>query len=239
MPVFNTVSLILDIIALVLAIIIIVKCGVKGFLSSIISFLGGLFSVIIAAFLSKPASQYIYTNFLEKHLIEKITASLGDMATTNASAFLEGLETSLQSLPAPLLSLMQLNSQSVVSVLSENIGESVDTLSLQLSENVLKPLTTTLVSAVLFIILFIVLLLIFKLLAKAFSKIKKVPVLGPVNTVLGVVFGVLNALVVLYVICVVLNLLIMFLGNSVPYISTETLQNSYIFGWLSSIKLSL
>ena len=62
------------------------------------------------------------------------------MATTNASAFLEGLETSLQSLPAPLLSLMQLNSQSVVSVLSENIGESVDTLSLQLSENVLKPL---------------------------------------------------------------------------------------------------
>ena len=239
MPNFNTVSLILDIIALVLAIIIIVKCGVKGFISSIISFLGGLFSALIAAFLSNPAAQYIYTNFLEKHLVEKITVSLGEMTTTNASAFLEGLETSLQSLPAPLLSLMQLNSQSVVSVLSENIGASVDTLSMQLSENVIKPLTTTLVSAVLFIVLFIVLLLIFKLLSKAFTKIKKVPLLGPVNTVLGVVFGFLNALIVLYVICVVLNLLIMFLGNTIPYLSTETLQNSYIFGWLSSFKFSI
>lgn len=236
LPFDNITALILDIIAVVIVIFIVARCGTKGFISSIISFLGGLASLLIAYFVSGPISQYIYTSFLEERFVLQISNSLSDITTTNANVIVEGLQNGIDSLPAPLLSLMQINSQEVISVISNNIGQSAQTISTQLCENVVKPLVIALVAAVLFILIFIVLSLIFKLLSKAFSKIKKVPVIGPVNTALGVVFGVLYGFIVLYVLSVIMNLLILFFGNSIPYLTLDTLQDSYIFGFLSSLK---
>ena len=232
----NSVSVIFDIIALVLAIFIIARSASKGFISSIISFLGGLASLIISSFLSGPLAEYIYGLFLKDKIISSITESIGNVSTNSASEFLNSLEQSVQSLPSPIVALFQSNGQSVVDIVTNNLGQGVQTIAENLSLKIIEPLFITLISTIFFIILFIILSLVFNLLSKLFVGIKKIPVIGKINSILGAVFGILYSLIILYVVYVVLYFLSTVFNLSLPYVTQETLQGSYIFGWLSSFR---
>lgn len=232
----NSVSVIFDIIALVLAIFIIARSASKGFISSIISFFGGLASLIISSFLSRPLAEYIYGLFLKDKIISSITESIGNVSTNSASEFLNSLEQSVQSLPSPIVALFQSNGQSVVDIVTNNLGQGVQTIAEDLSLKIIEPLFITLISTVFFIILFIILSLVFNLLSKLFVGIKKIPVIGKINSILGAVFGILYSLIILYVVYVVLYFLSTVFNLSLPYVTQETLQGSYIFGWLSSFR---
>ncbi len=232
----NSVSVIFDIIALVLAIFIIARSASKGFISSIISFFGGLASLILSSFLSRPLAEYIYGLFLKDKIISSITESIGNVSTNSASEFLNSLEQSVQSLPSPIVALFQSNGQSVVDIVTNNLGQGVQTIAEDLSLKIIEPLFITLISTVFFIILFIILSLVFNLLSKLFVGIKKIPVIGKINSILGAVFGILYSLIILYVVYVVLYFLSTVFNLSLPYVTQETLQGSYIFGWLSSFR---
>lgn len=233
----SSVSLIVDIICLVIIIFIVSRSAFKGFLSSIISFFGALISIIISYTVCKPVSEYIYSSFLENKIVSYITESIGNISTDNASHVLQKIEESIESLPSVIVSLFQSNGQSVVDIVTNNIGQSVDTIAKTLSYDIVKPLLITLISTISFIVIFIILSVLFGFLEKIFIGIKKVPIIGKLNSFLGAIFGVFHSLIILYIIYLVLNLATSLPNISLPYITIETLKNSYIFGWLSSFSL--
>ena len=232
----SSVSLIVDIICLVIIIFIVSRSAFKGFLSSIISFFGALISIIISYTVCKPISEYIYSSFLENKIVSYITESIGNISTDNASHILQKIEESIETLPSAIVSLFQSNGQSVVDIVTNNIGQSVDTIAKTLSNNIVEPLVITLISTIVFILSFIILSILFGFLEKLFVGIKKIPVIGKLNSILGAIFGVFHSLIILYIIYLVLNLVTSLPNISLPYITTETLNNSYIFGWLSSFS---
>ncbi len=232
----NSVSLIIDIVALILAILIVAKSASKGFISSIISFLGGLASIIISSFISKPISEYIYHSFLENRIVFSITESIGTASTNNASEFFETLEQSFQSFPTPIISFLQSNSQSVLNIVTNNLGQSAERIAQDLCANIIEPLILALISTLSFIILFVTLSLVFKTLSKVFVGIKKIPIIGKLNSILGAIFGILYSFIVLYFIYVILYFILMAFNPSLQYITQETLDSSYIFRWLSSFR---
>lgn len=232
----NSVSLIIDIIALIIIFFIVARSASKGFISSIISFFGALASIIISYIISTPIAQYIYNSFLKNKIVVYITESIGNVSTDNASHFLQKLEESIQTLPAPIVSLLQSNGQSVVDIVTNNLGQNVNTIAEELCTKIIEPLVTTLISILSFIIIFIVLSIVFHLLEKLFVGIKKIPIIGKLNSLLGAIFGILYSLIVLYVIYLTLHFALTVFNTSLPYITEESLQGSYIFGWLSTFK---
>ena len=83
----------------------------------------------------------------------------------------------------------------------------------QVTDNFVKPIVTGIFSFFIAIILFILLIIIFKLIIKLVNKLFELPVISPINRVLGGVFGAAEGIVVA-LICLAVLAVIMDFTNS-------------------------
>lgn len=106
-----------------------------------------------------------------------------------------------------------------------------------LSKNVIKPIMNVPIRALIILILFAILSIVFSFLAKAFRNVNKLPLIGPVNTVLGAVFGFVQAVIVIMLICVILQLTVSLTGNTIIFMNTQTIDKSIVFRYIYNFKL--
>ena len=252
----STIGLIIDLIV-ILALIIFGFIGFKkGFINSVLSLFSWVVCIVVAVLVAKHVASWINGVYDFSALIGgKITSSLSNNEffglSLNAEQFAGDVNNVVSSIPEGTNGILKeiiklvFTKTSVDMTSSETVGQVVGSS--------LGHIIIVIASAIL---VFIVLMVLIALLRKIFNKITEIKILGGLNKILGLIFGVVKAgiiiltfnavLVALTLIPAVNNLVTPLIQDNtkverVIYNKTDEFINSYVIegeviqDWISSL----
>lgn len=181
----------LDIAFAVLILFFAVAGGRKGFIKACADFLGALIAMIGAGILSGPAAQWVYDTFFHTALMEKIAAAITGLGAPDAvqAVFGEFPEVIQRGLLAA-----GITEGSVMAQLQGSTLDVAEGITLAIS-----PMLVGFIRVLAMLVLFVVLLVLIRALASMLGGLFELPVLKGLNRMLGVVFGILLGVVIIWV----------------------------------------
>lgn len=182
----------LDIAVLVVTVLFAIGGAKKGFIKSLVDFLGAVVAMAIAGILSLPAAQWEYNTFLRDALTEKVAATVTGMNAADSveAVFAEFPELVLRALEA-------------VGITESGVLEQLNAGTLNVAEAIavaISPMLIGLVRVMAMVVLFILLLVAIRALGTVISGLFTLPLLNGVNKLLGFVFGALLAVISIWVV---------------------------------------
>lgn len=99
----------------------------------------------------------------------------------------------------------------------------------RLMNDIIEPTVMIPLKAVVFCVIFAVVSLILSILANISKVINKVPIISSVNGVLGALLGLLEAGVILILVCMITRLIISLTDDSLVFLNEITIEKTYIF----------
>lgn len=210
----------------------------KGFLRMLVSFVGNILAVMISAFVSSAGADWLYVNYAGPAIregVETRVSTLGAEATVG-----ELLAAATKSFPSTIREAMRKFAQEsteVMSSLTEALGQTTGELAGTAAEAVVQPIIHFLIQTVLFLVLLGILSFVIARIADLFGGLKHVPIVGPVNTLLGGAFGLLQAAVVVLLIVLLLRVLIVVTGGQLMFINEATIDRTYVFRYFYAYDL--
>ena len=219
------VSLIVDLIAVALIITIVIVSARKGFLSGFVSFVGWLVSAFVANTFCTVIADYLYLNFIKSRIYNVVFNAVSNRSSSLSSTYSDLFE----SLPEALRTLLGSADPEALNTIFSDPQRTIESISLQITDDVIGPVVMTLLVALSFIVIFLLCMLVVKLLANLFKGVRKIPIIGPINTFFGGVIGVAEAIIIIYVIKIVFEFVITAAGGNLFGLVPEDFSNSYVF----------
>lgn len=195
---------IFDIVLLLVTVVIIIVSAKRGFVISLLSTVSVALSGFLSYKFTKPLTEFIYSSFL----YDKIETKLMEVLTglSQNVSYGDKIQAMIDSIPTGIVNASQ--------GLGFNLNFAVESLQLDLftneaivkafMDNIGSYIIKSVLEIVVFVVLFAVLSVVFKYISLLFNKlVRKIPVVGKANTILGGVLGLVKALVTVVVICLV------------------------------------
>lgn len=113
----------------------------------------------------------------------------------------------------------------VLSILSAE----TDDFARAITDNMVKPVLLVPMRALIFIVLFVIIAIILSIIAKLLKVVNKIPLIGKVNKALGAVAGVAQAVIVIFLVCIFIQVIVVLSGNSLIFLNTMTIDETFIF----------
>ena len=196
----------------------------KGFLSGRSSFAGWIISALVAKAFCGVVSNFLYSSLIKNKVYTTILAALEEQGASLSSSYSNFLE----SLPEAFRSFLGSADSETLNSIFANYSE-IETVATRICEDVVGPMILTMLTALAFIVIFLITLLIVKLFARLFKGVKKIPVIGPINTFLGGVAGAIEAIIIIYILKMVIEFSTAVAGGTLFGLTINDFSNSYIF----------
>ena len=174
---------------------------------------------------------------LEEHGLQKTV-----LATTLASKFSTGsafapvyriAEAIAQTLPQLMTGYSESVESGDKSVLRDFMFSIIDTgsgdISASILDNIVRPVVTVPIRALVFVAIFVLLLVLFRILARALRVINKIPLVGTVNAILGAILGIAESAIVIFIVCIGVQVLINLTDNALIAINTDAIDATFVF----------
>ena len=172
-------------------------------------------------------SKFINSNFRDANV--DANAINDDIKNIFSSSVLDKF---LPSMPG----YMQGTVDNYISQSSNNMNETLKVLTgtkqeaaSYIEEHMIRSNVLSIVKIIVFIVVFSLSLLIFKLLSRLMSFINKIPLVGPMNTFLGMIVGIIQGLLAIYIIALIIHVLIALSGGEMLVFNTKTIENTILF----------
>lgn len=224
-------SWVIDIIALAIIVLCILISAKKGFVKTIVEFVGFIAAIVIAFTVSTPIAGMLYDNIVEPPIITAVCEQAEDKSA-------EVVDSTLGALPGFLAESAEnfgLSTDMLSNSINENMGEGLETAIQTTSKNLIRPIFVKLIGLIIAIILFLVLIIVVKLLAKVINKLFSFSIIGKVNRSLGGVIGVIKGLIYALLFCAVISLIVSFSENGFLIFNEESVSNSLTYTVLTKI----
>ncbi len=221
-------ALIFDALVLFLLLFYFIRNWRRGFLASLFKVLGFAIACAGAYIGSRALAETIYQLFLRQKLIKTVSEALvNTTADLNSSvnAVLGTVPNWLQGFFVDFFG----GQQGVRNEVGSLMSNSVDSMSVSVTDGMLYPIIYTVLQAVCFILLFFAIMIVVRGLSKILKSVKHIPLLGPVNSLLGGILGLLQGVLMIVVLVLALNLFNGVTANSVSYLNEEAINETYIF----------
>jgi len=214
----------LDIVFAALLILFAVSGWRKGFIRACADFLGAVLAMIGAAILSAPAAQWVYDTFFHTALTEKIAVTITGLGAADAvkAVFADFPEVIQRGLLAA-----GITEGSVMAQLQGNTLDVAESITLAIS-----PMLVDFIRVLAMLVLFVVLLVLIHALASLLNGLFELPVLKALNRMLGVVFGILLSVVVIWVALACLQSMLPLMKPELQNRISQALGNSMFFSVL-------
>lgn len=243
--------LIYDAALVALIVIAAVRAWRRGFLSSLVRFVGWAAALAVAAVFSKPLANLAYDALLKERVAsfvqQNIDAGVSALSsgTLAAADSLESVRSSVSGAISSLLERLGLENtlfagataEDSASAVLENISQTGADATDAIAQNAIAPAVTTVLQILIFLLLFALAMLLFRLLSRAFRGVNKVPVLGGVNKVLGGALGVGQGLILAYLAVLALVFLAGVSRGQWPWLTSDALEKTYLTRALMNFKL--
>ncbi len=209
-----------------------VLIGVKrGFVHSVVRFLGSIIAALLASALGGVLAQWLFDTMFRGAMVEKINSSLQTLGADNAAAAASQVLASLPDFLVRALEeagvTLETVSHAINSQTSGAAGMVVDYLS-PVFVNFLKVLAV--------IVLFFLFMTIVRLLAALVGDILRLPILKEVDGLLGGVFGFLLAMVSVWVVVAGVMVFMPMLDSGTQQQVQEALDGSLLTGVLVNMN---
>lgn len=222
---------IIDLLLVVLAIAIVVMSSRKGFVASCLD----AFSVVISGFASykifEPVSEWVYNLFVRDLVKTTFARALDDISSNHTVS--EKVSIMIDALPQSALKIaerMGFNAKSFVNSFNQSLAADKDAFIEAVTDKVAYNVMITLTQIIVFIALFVVLGLLIRLVASFLSEyLKKIPVVGGMDTFLGGVLGLVKGAIVLVVVTSILYIVLSTAETGSPL---EVIGESKLYNFL-------
>lgn len=214
----------LDIAVLVTVVIFALVGAKKGFVKACADFIGAFAAMIAAGILSAPAAEWVYNTFFHDALMEKIASAVTGLEAA------EAVQTVFAEFPAVIQ-----RGLAAIGITEGNVTAQVQGGVLDIAEGIamaISPMLIGFVRVLAMVVLFILLLVVIRALVSLLTGLFDLPVLRSVNGLLGAVFGVLLAVVTIWVVLACVQAFMPLLGTKMQLRIAELLDQSVLFDML-------
>lgn len=213
---------ILDSAVVLIVLIFTWRAAKKGFVKTVVLFLGFLIAAFLAKTVSAPLSGNIYDSFAK----EKISVFLEEKTAEVSGNVLEQTEKLTEGLPSIVKNAVDVFGAS--NKVEETVIQSGETIASAVETQIVAPAVITLIQTVLFLILFSVFLFVIKRVGRMMGFINKIPLVGRVNVFLGGILGTLEGVIIVFLLVNVLYFVMLVAGETFV-ITSEDINNSILF----------
>ena len=223
-------SIVIDVVLVAFILLTAFISAKYGFVRTVIELVG--FALIIFAIntVSIPISEAIYDSFIQKDVVS-YTGS--DNATVTLPS-----EDFIKSLPGYLTkdkSLLSVDKQKIDEYYIANIKKGAKDIAVKINNDVIRPATVRILSLIISAILFMISGVVIPLVARLLNGLVSHTFAKGINEKLGFVIGLFKGVLVVLVICLIILLYTANTNKGLFGLSKETIDNSYIIGFVRSI----
>ncbi len=217
----------LDIILAAIAVLIIIRGWRRGLVKSVIGLVCDAVAIVVAYALTPTVAEWLCKGVF----LEKISAGI-DSTVRSAAATPAGTDVGqfLSKIPETLAGMLEKfnvggdSFKDFVRGLKDTGDEAVE----KVSDFIAKPTAYIISNAIAFILIFIVALILLRLVSKLILLIFKAPIIRTADKTAGLVFGILNALIVVWALSLALSAGVNALGSFIPKWFGDAVNNSVI-----------
>lgn len=223
-------SIVFDI-AVVAIVVLLVFLGYRrGFVRTALNLVGHLAAAVLAFLLSSPIADWIFRTFLRGSSVDLIVNGLSDMtAEQNLS---EVVEKAFSAIPE---SIRTFAPEGAFEDVRNQLMQTVPThseIANTIVDQLVAPIATTILQLLLFLILFLLFCVVVKLVSRMLKIIDKLPLIGSINSTLGLVVGLAEAVVFLAFFTGIVAMLIQMSGNQWAALNQDVVDQTFIFKYI-------
>ncbi|WP_312644773.1 CvpA family protein [Hydrogenoanaerobacterium sp.] len=215
-----------DILAVILLLYYIYVSSRRGFAATVVSFIGYVAALTAAWALSKMVAPALFDTFFRSGLVERVHGVLDELP--GGMEFAETAASLLAALPAYIGGMLNIGGYNA-SELSQLLSEYSSNTAELVVDKVFAPAIIGMLTMVLFIVFFSVLMVVVRSLTRFFYSVNRVPLIGPLNSILGGIMGLFTGVVSLYVIIVILQLVLTLTNDSLHFLNRGLLEQTYTY----------
>ena len=216
-------SIAIDLTLVVIVVFFAVISARRGFVSSLIGLAGVFLAMIIAFYGSVYISDFVFDKFVGKNVSQNIIKSY------NAAADEITDKVKIPEYIGVYSEKMNIDIKSELNSAIEKGGENAAPV---VVKNIIKPAVLPFIRAAALIVLFFVCCFIFSALARLTKGIRKIPLIGRVNSFLGAILGVAKGVLIVFLICFALSAVLSFSKDGFWIFTPKTLEKSYIYNFI-------
>ena len=220
--------------AIVLLLCCIYRASKQGLIATLVNLAGYFVALAVAWPLSRYISAQLFSYGLRAGLVESVAQRLAENGET-----LELLDTAAQvldGLPEYVASLLHMDPDAVQR-LADALGGTAEAGAQAIVDGVLAPVVTGALAVLLFVLLFPLLLWVVRLITRLFRAANNIPIVGPLNSVLGGVTGLLVGIISLFVWALILQFIVLLTGGSLLFLNNEVLASTVTYRLLRHVDL--
>lgn len=223
-------GILIDLLLCLCILLFVIRTAKKGFALSLFNIIAFFGAFVLASFISKNLSGYIFDAFFEQSVIDKINSATTSIFSGSTNEEISGFVSS----EFPLL--FNFSSISGVAINTDAISGAASTTANLIATSLIKPIFVSLISLFVYIIALVVCLPVLRFIAKKLSKVFTVSLAGKINSILGGLLGIVKGVIAVFIICAVAVVVMgLFLDNESPL--SYGIQNSFIINFVSNTIL--
>lgn len=230
MEISQIVALVLDCLVALIILGMVISGVRKGFLVSLVNAAGYLVSCIGAYIGSRVLAVTIYESFLRDNLISKVSEALAGTVsdadiTLQVSLALEGIPGFLRNMVYGFFG----SSEDIALAIESDIMNSAGSASAALVDQMLYPVIFVVLQSLCFMLLFAAMRVILSAVIETLRNIRKFPLVGTADLLAGGVMGLIESILVIFVMMLVFRFFISISGGKIPFINEELIETTHIF----------
>ena len=226
----NTVAIVFDAVLAFIILYNFIKDWKRGFLSSLLKTFGFFIACFAGYVGSRALAETVYQLFLRQNIIKSVENALVNSAFSNDVSI--AVDSVMGTVPKAFQGFF-LNFFGGNEGLNKEVGSlisgSAQSVSISLTDQIVYPIVFTVLQASFFILLFFAVMVFVRIFIRALKGVKHLPLIGPVNSLLGGVMGVFQGILTIVIIVLILHFVIGMTGNQVSYLNEDVINNTYIF----------
>lgn len=220
-------SWILDLIILAIVCAYAYLSAKRGFVRTIIELAGFVAIFLVITRFGTPISEKIFDTAFRGTVQTKLQTALTDAGEQTAEAINEAL-------PDFVVNGAEFLGIDITDSLITS--DSTSALAEKLTVDMVRPVVSSIIYAVLSLLLFGLGMYLVRILARAINSLFKISLIGTLNRVLGAVLGVGKGLVVAFVVCLIITTVISFTKSGFWFFTKENIEASLIFSKIAELN---
>ncbi len=233
------IPMIYDLVILIIAFMLISKAMRKGFIASLITTLGYFVSLALAIFGGRFLAKLIFAMFFESPIANSIDSKVSQ--SFDASSIGGMLDGAVESVPKLFRGIIE-NQQITSAQMADQIGSQVlsgeTTIGVAITQNYIQPIVCIILQIILSAILFSILMFAVKAIGRMARGVKRIPLIGPINKLLGGVLGLAQAVIIVYLISTLAGMLLAAKPDGYEYLNMQIIESTYLFKLFFSFDTS-
>lgn len=211
----------LDIVLVAVCVAFVAIGAHRGFIRSAAHFLGAVVAASLAGLLGGAAAQWVFDTLFRPGLVERIGESLASLGSGDTYTAVQGVFASLPDFILRALEQAGVTAASVTEALAGQSGQAADALA---------PVFVGFLKVLAVIVLFCLFMIVVRIVANLLATVFHLPILRAVDGLLGGVFGLLLAVISIWIVLAAVQVFTPMLAADTQAQVETALRQSYLAG---------